>query len=60
VVQWRADRPDAMFVWNRIDGRTFVSLDRSVPRAPSQPLALLIGVGMPSGELCARVESLRL
>ena len=53
-----ADRPDTMFVWNRIDGRKVVSLDRSVPHATSQPTALFIGVGMPTEELRAGVESL--
>lgn len=55
-----ADDPDAMFVWNRIDGRKVMSLDRSVPHATAQPLALFIGVGLPSEDLRARVESLRL
>lgn len=53
-----ADQPDAMFVWNRVDGRKVVSLDRSVPHATSQPVALFIGVGLPVDELRAGVESL--
>src|SRR3569833_134993 len=39
-----ADHPDAMFVWNRVDGRKAVSLDRSVPHATSQPVAVFIGM----------------
>ena len=54
-----ADSPDAMFVWNRVDGRKVVSLDHSSPHATAQPLALFIGVGMPSDDLRARVESLQ-
>lgn len=54
-----ADRPDAMFVWNRIDGRKVVSLDQSVPHATAQPVALFIGVGMPSEQLRLGVESLQ-
>ena len=48
-----ADRPDAMFVWNRVDGRKVVTLDQSVPHASQQPIALFIGVGMPTDELRA-------
>jgi G3E family GTPase len=54
-----ADQPDAMFVWNRVDGRKVVSLDRSVPHATAQPVALFIGVGMPNEALRVGVESLR-
>ena len=54
-----ADRPDAMFVWNRVDGRKVVTLDQSTPHAASQPIALFIGVGMPMDELRAGLESLR-
>ena len=53
-----ADRPDAMFVWNRIDGRKVVTLDRSVPHATAQPVALFIGVGLPMDELRCGVDSL--
>jgi G3E family GTPase len=54
-----ADRPDAMFVWNRVDGRKVMTLDQSVPHATQQPVALFIGVGMPTDELRAGIESLR-
>jgi len=54
-----ADRPDEMFVWNRVDGRKVVSLDRSVPHATAQPVAVFIGVGMPSEQLRIGVESLQ-
>lgn len=54
-----ADQPNAMFVWNRVDGRKVVSLDQSVPHATSQPVALFIGVGLPTDELRLGVESLR-
>ena len=54
-----ADRPDAMFVWNRVDGRKVMTLDQSVPHARQQPVALFIGVGMPTDELRAGIESLR-
>ena len=54
-----ADRPDTMFVWNRVDGRKVVTLDQSTPHATSQPIALFIGVGMPMDELRAGLESLR-
>jgi G3E family GTPase len=54
-----ADRPGEMFVWNRVDGRKVVSLDRSVPHATAQPVALFIGVGMPSEQLRVGVEALR-
>jgi G3E family GTPase len=54
-----ADRPDAMFVWNRVDGRKVMTLDQSVPHAAQQPIALFIGVGMPTDELRAGIESLR-
>ncbi|HEY4305477.1 MAG TPA: GTP-binding protein [Gemmatimonadaceae bacterium] len=53
-----ADRPDEMFVWNRVDGRKVVSLDRSVPHGAAQPVAVFIGVGMPSEALRVGVESL--
>ena len=53
-----ADRPDAMFVWNRVDGRKVMTLDQSVPHARQQPVALFIGVGMPTDELRAGIESL--
>jgi G3E family GTPase len=54
-----ADRPDAMFVWNRVDGRKVMTLDQSVPHATQQPIALFIGVGLPTDELRAGIESLR-
>ena len=54
-----ADQPDAMFVWNRVDGRKVVSLDRSVPHAAAQPVAVFIGVGMPSEQLRMGVDSLQ-
>jgi G3E family GTPase len=54
-----ADRPEAMFVWNRVDGRKVVSLDRSVPHATAQPVAVFIGVGMPTEQLRIGVESLQ-
>jgi G3E family GTPase len=54
-----ADRPDAMFVWNRVDGRKTVTLDQSVPHATQQPIALFIGVGLPTDELRAGIEALR-
>jgi G3E family GTPase len=54
-----ADRPDAMFVWNRVEGRKVMTLDQSVPHATQQPIALFIGVGMPTDELRAGIESLR-
>jgi G3E family GTPase len=54
-----ADRPDAMFVWNRVDGRKVMTLDQSVPHATQQPIAVFIGVGMPTDELRAGIESLR-
>jgi G3E family GTPase len=53
-----ADRPDAMFVWNRVDGRKVVSLDQSTPHATARPVAVFIGVGMPSEQLRAGVEAL--
>jgi G3E family GTPase len=55
-----ADRPDAMFVWNRVDGRRVVTLDHSAPHATAQPIALFIGVGMPMDDLRTGLESLRL
>ena len=54
-----ADSPDAMFVWNRVDGRKVVSFDRSAPHATAQPVALFIGVGLSSEQLRVGVESLR-
>jgi G3E family GTPase len=54
-----ADRPDEMFVWNRVDGRKVLSLDRSVPHATAQPVAVFIGVGLPSEQLRAGVDGLR-
>jgi G3E family GTPase len=54
-----ADRPDAMFVWNRVDGRKVMTLDQSAPHATAQPTALFIGVGLPTDELRAGVEALR-
>jgi G3E family GTPase len=54
-----ADRPDAMFVWNRVEGRKVMTLDQSVPHATQQPIAVFIGVGMPTDELRASIESLR-
>lgn len=53
-----ADQPEAMFVWNRVDGRKAVTLDRSVPHATSQPIALFIGVGMAVDALRMRVGAL--
>jgi G3E family GTPase len=53
-----ADRPGAMFVWNRVDGRKVVSLDPSVPHATAQPVAVFIGVGMPTEQLRIGVDSL--
>jgi hypothetical protein len=52
------DRPDAVFVWNRVDGRKVVTLDRSEALATSRPTALFIGVGMPVDVLCAGVAAL--
>ena len=54
-----ADRPDAIFVWNRVEGRKVMTLDQSVPHATQQPIAVFIGVGMPTDELRASIESLR-
>jgi G3E family GTPase len=54
-----ADRPDEMFVWNRVDGRKVVTLDQSLPHATQQPIAVFIGVGMPADELRAGIDSLR-
>jgi G3E family GTPase len=53
-----ADRPEAMFVWNRVDGRKVMTLDPSEPHATSQPVALFIGVGLPTDELRAGIEAL--
>jgi G3E family GTPase len=54
-----ADQPDAMYVWNRVDGRRVVTLDHSTPHATAQPIALFIGVGLPAGELRSGLEALR-
>ncbi|MBM4193012.1 MAG: hypothetical protein FJ202_01345 [Gemmatimonadetes bacterium] len=54
-----ADRPETMFVWNRVDGRKRMTLDESAPHASAAPMALFIGVGLPVEELRTGVESLR-
>lgn len=46
-----SDRPTEMFVWNRIEGRKQVLLDRSWPHADATPVALFIGVELPLAEL---------
>lgn len=53
-----ADQPGVAFVWNRVDGRKAVTLDRSVALATSRPTALFIGIGMPVDELYAGVAAL--
>ena len=53
-----SDRPDEMFVWNRIGGRKGVQLDRSTPHAAASPVALFIGVGLPLPELRAGIAAL--
>jgi hypothetical protein len=35
-----------------------VTLDQSVPHATQQPVALFIGVGLPTEELAAGIEAL--
>lgn len=53
-----SDRPDEMFVWNRIGGRKGVQLDRSTPHAAASPVALFIGVDLPISELFASITAL--
>ena len=53
-----SDRPDEMFVWNRIGGRKGIQLDRSTPHAAASPVALFIGVGLPLPELRAGIAAL--
>jgi G3E family GTPase len=57
MVRFR-DRPEEMFVWNRIGGRKGVQLDKSAPHAGAQPVALFIGVDLPLAELAQRFEAL--
>jgi len=52
------DKPNQMFVWNRVDGRKGVSLDPSSPHADAQPLALFIGVHLPIAILDAMIIGL--
>ncbi len=53
-----ADRPTEMFVWNRIGGRKGMQLDRSLPHADAQPVALFVGVGLPLADIAAQVAQL--
>lgn len=52
------NEPDAMFVWNRIPGRSKVELDRIAPDASAKPSALFIGVELPVAELTQRIVQL--
>lgn len=53
-----ADTPNALFVWNRVDGHKAVSIDQSWPDAVATPVALLIGVDLPLDELSAQIAAL--
>lgn len=53
-----SDRPDKMFVWNKVEGRTGVQLDECTPHAHSRPVALFVGVGLPLDELAAQIEGI--
>lgn len=50
-----SDRPDKMFVWNKVEGRKGVQLDECTPHAHSRPVALFVGVGLPLDELTALI-----
>lgn len=51
-----ADKPDKMFVWNKVDGRNGVKLDECTPHAHTKPVALFVGVRLPLEELAAQIE----
>ncbi len=53
-----ADRPNEMFVWNRIGGRKGAQLDRSAAHTSTQPVALFIGVGLPLAALIEGIAAL--
>ncbi len=53
-----ADRPQEMFVWNRIGGRKQMLLDPSSPHATAKPVALFIGVDLPLDALADSISSL--
>ncbi len=57
MVRFR-DKPDEMFVWNRIGGRKGVQLDKSAPHAGAQSVALFIGVELPLEDLTQRFAAL--
>ncbi len=52
------DEPGVMYVWNHVQGRRGVQFDASSAHTEAEPVALLIGVGMPVAELSARIAVL--
>jgi G3E family GTPase len=52
------DKPQEMFVWNRIGGRKQLLLDPSSPHATAKPVALFIGADLPLDALEAAVSAL--
>ena len=55
-----ADKPDKMYVWNKVEGRGGVKLDECTPHAHTRPVALFVGVRLPLEELAeqiGRIES---
>jgi len=53
-----SDRPEKMFVWNKVDGRTGVHLDECTPHAHTRPVALFIGVHLPLNELARQISGI--
>ncbi|MBC8087312.1 MAG: GTP-binding protein [Phycisphaerae bacterium] len=53
-----SDRPDKMFVWNKVDGRNGVHLDECTPHAHTRPVALFVGVHLPLNELTAAIDGI--
>lgn len=50
-----ADKPDKMFVWNKVEGRSGVKLDECTPHAHTRPVALFVGVRLPLDELTSQI-----
>lgn len=53
-----SDRPEKVFVWNKVDGRNGVHLDECTPHAHTRPVALFVGVHLPLNELAAQIEGI--
>ena len=53
-----SDRPEKMFVWNKVEGRTAVQLDECTPHAHTKPVALFIGVRLPLQEMASRIAGI--